>query len=364
MRGDRVRSAPRFNLALHGILPAVGIVLDGYLIYRGFLHSLWDAGWHTGRSVVVGGLLLAVVALPWAGYVRARRRGDIDTDEDSRNRPASAPTDSRANSRRRGRTISVTEPAGHRLAGKTALITGAAGGIGRAVAQRFAHEGARVFCVDRDDPGLTDTVDQIQARGADATAHLADVTDAEAMIAAAVDTYGRLNVLHANAAVQVMGNLETTTPADWDSMYAVNQRAIAASIRAAVPHMRRAGGGAIILTSSLLGITGDPDLAMYGATKGALRALCRSVAAAYGPDNIRCNTICPGDVDTEMVRAFFAYQPDPAAARADIEQRYPLRRFAQPADIANAALFLASDEANYITGTDLVVDGGLLARIY
>ncbi|WP_461031777.1 SDR family NAD(P)-dependent oxidoreductase [Streptomyces mayteni] len=244
------------------------------------------------------------------------------------------------------------------------MITGAARGIGRAVAQRFAEEGAAVFCVDRDGEALADTVAGITATGATAHAHAADVTEAQEMIDVALASLGRVDVLHANAAVQVMGGLESTEPAHWDQMYAVNQRAVAEAIRAVVPAMRSAGGGSIILTASLLGITGDPDLPMYGATKGALRALCRSVAAAHGRDNIRCNTICPGDVDTEMVREYFAHQPDPDAARADIEARYPLGRLAAPADIAGAALFLASDDADYVTGTDLVVDGGLLARIY
>lgn len=251
-----------------------------------------------------------------------------------------------------------------RLADCVTIVTGSARGIGQAVAQRFAEEGAHVYCVDRDGARLKDTTDRIAEAGGHAIPRVADVAETNRVIDEANETYGRLDVLHANAAVQVMGDLEVTSPDEWDQMYTVNQRAVAAAIRAAIEPMRLSGGGVIILTASLLGITGDPDLPIYGATKGALRALCRSVATRYGPDNIRCNTICPGDVDTEMVREFFAYQPDPAAARADIEQRYPLRRFAHPRDIANAALFLASDEASYITGTDIVIDGGLLARIY
>jgi NAD(P)-dependent dehydrogenase (short-subunit alcohol dehydrogenase family) len=251
-----------------------------------------------------------------------------------------------------------------RLYGKAAVVTGAARGIGAAVAQRFAEEGARVFCVDRETGGLEQVVDHITSAGGEARAFAADVVDADRIIQAAVAAYGQVDVLHANAAVQVMGNLEKTSPAQWDEMWAVNLRAIAQSIRAVIPHMRDIGGGSVILTSSLLGITGDPDLPMYGAMKGGLLALCRSVAAAHGADNIRCNAICPGDVNTEMVQEFFDYQPDPAAARAEIERRYPLGRFADPRDIANAALFLASEESAYITGIDLIVDGGLRARIY
>jgi NAD(P)-dependent dehydrogenase (short-subunit alcohol dehydrogenase family) len=128
--------------------------------------------------------------------------------------------------------------------------------------------------------------------------------------------------------------------------------------------MRARGGGSIVITASLLGITGDPDLPAYGATKGGLRAMCRSLAASLGPDNIRVNTICPGDVETPLLKEFFDFQPDPAAARKQITDRYPLGRFAEPRDVANAAVFLGSDDACYLTGIDILVDGGLRARIY
>lgn len=259
----------------------------------------------------------------------------------------------------------MTDRDERRLSGKVAVVTGAGSGIGRATARRFSAEGARVICVDRDEAAVQETV-ELTARGGlnDVRALVQDVRDAEQLIDRSLALHGRIDVLHANAALQVMGDLEHTSPDAWDGMYQVNQRAIAESIRFVAPHMRAVGGGSIILTASVLGLTGDPDLPMYGATKGALRALCRSVATALGPDQIRCNTICPGDVDTVMVREFFAFQPDPAAARAQVEERYPLRRLASPDDVANAALFLASDESAYITGTDLIVDGGLLARVY
>ncbi len=147
-------------------------------------------------------------------------------------------------------------------------------------------------------------------------------------------------------------------------MHATNLRSVYLGVRHALPHLREGGGGSVIMTASVLGIVGDPDLPAYGAMKGGLRALCRSLAAAHGPENIRVNTICPGDVETSMVREFFAYQPDPEAARRELTERYPLRRFATPRDVANVAVFLASDDANYLTGIDIVVDGGLLARIY
>jgi len=147
-------------------------------------------------------------------------------------------------------------------------------------------------------------------------------------------------------------------------MHATNLRGAFLGIKACLPAMRGRGGGSIVITASLLGIVGDPDLPAYGAAKGGLRAMCRSLATSLGPENIRVNTICPGDVETPLLQEFFDFQPDPAAARKEVTDRYPLRRFAAPRDVANVAVFLASDEASYLTGIDVVVDGGLLARIY
>lgn len=253
-----------------------------------------------------------------------------------------------------------------RLAGKVAIVTGAGRGIGAAIAKRFAAEGARVVCADIDGASARETESVITATGAEARAVEADVSTLEAnraMIGAAL-ALGGLDILHANAAIQVMGRLEDTSESDWDTLHATNLRGVYLGIRESLPHLRARGGGSVIITASLLGIVGDPDMPAYGAMKGGLRALCRSLAAAHGPENIRVNTICPGDVATPMGADFFAHQPDPDAARAAILERYPLRRFATPDDVANVALFLASEEASYLTGIDVVVDGGLLARIY
>lgn len=148
---------------------------------------------------------------------------------------------------------------------------------------------------------------------------------------------------------------------DWDALYRANLRGVGLGIKWSLPELARRGGS-VIMTASLLGLVGDPDMPAYGAMKGGLLAMCRSLAAAHGPENIRFNTICPGDVETPMLADFFDHQP--AGTRERILEHYPLRRFPQPEDIANLVAFLASDDAAYLTGIDIPIDGGLLAQIY
>jgi NAD(P)-dependent dehydrogenase (short-subunit alcohol dehydrogenase family) len=252
-----------------------------------------------------------------------------------------------------------------RLSGKSAIVTGAAQGIGRATAIRFAEEGASVGCVDIRAEPVRDTARVIEDAGGRALPIVADIATDEGnsrMVSETVAAFGGLDILHANAAVQVTARLEDTTEEQWDRTHATNLRGVYLGIKHAVPFMRERGGGSIIMTASLLGFVGNPDLPAYGAMKGGLRSLCRSLATAYGRDSIRVNTICPGDVETPLLQEYFDAQPDPGAARREIMERYPLQRFASPREIANVALFLASDEASYLTGIDIVVDGGLLSK--
>jgi NAD(P)-dependent dehydrogenase (short-subunit alcohol dehydrogenase family) len=258
--------------------------------------------------------------------------------------------------------VSAAQP---RLAGKSAIVTGAAQGIGRASAVRFAEEGAFVTCVDVKAELVHATAQAIEQAGGRAQPVVADIATDEGnarMVESAVAAGGGLDVLHANAAVQIMARLEDTSEEQWDRTHATNLRGVYLGIKRALPHLRRRGGGSIIITASLLGYVGNADLPAYGAMKGGLRALCRSLATAHGVDNIRVNTICPGDVDTPLLQEYFDEQADPGAARQEIIERYPMGRFATPRDVANAALFLASDDASYITGTDIIVDGGLYAK--
>jgi NAD(P)-dependent dehydrogenase (short-subunit alcohol dehydrogenase family) len=253
------------------------------------------------------------------------------------------------------------------LKGQSLLVTGAARGIGEAIAYSAAREGARVTAVDQNSAGLNDLVEKAKLEDLEIQAIVTDVSTSEGnthAVASAEKRFGSLNTFIANAAIIRFADTLATTEEDWDAIHRVNLKGVHLGIQAALPALRRSAGGSLILLASVLGVVGDPLLPAYGAAKGGLRAMCRSIAVAYGAENIRCNTICPGDVETDMMRQQFALEEDPAAARDRILARYALRRFASTQDVANAAIFLASDRASYITGTDLVVDGGLLAGCY
>jgi NAD(P)-dependent dehydrogenase (short-subunit alcohol dehydrogenase family) len=262
--------------------------------------------------------------------------------------------------------MTVSESKG-RLTGKTAVVTGAARGVGAAICAALAREGASVVAVDVLREPLKATVASIRSEGHVATACVADISLVEGNRAAvdmAVRQFGGLDCLIANAAIQRFGKLAETPSALWDEVQSVNLKGVFLGCQVAIPEMIRRGGGSLIFTASILGIVGDGDLAAYGAAKGGLRALCRSTAVAYGANGIRCNTLCPGDVRTEIFEDYIRRAPDPAAELGRLTALYPLARIASPNDVAQAALFLASDESAYISGTDLIIDGGLLAKVY
>ena len=250
------------------------------------------------------------------------------------------------------------------LEGRVALITGAASGQGRAASVLFARHGARIAVVDVNDAGAAETVATITGAGGEAIAVHADVSrrdDVEAMVAAAMDRFGRIDVLYNNAAVQMSGRLLECTEEQWDLTIATNLDAIFTACRAAIPHMLAGDGGSIINTSSVLGLIGSEGYCAYGVAKAGLVALTRQIAVDYGP-RIRANVIAPGSIDTPRFRKVLDGMGGNADGFLDAMLAHvPLRRLGLAEDIAGAALFLAGDASGYTSGAVIPCDGGLAA---
>ena len=250
-----------------------------------------------------------------------------------------------------------------RLAGKVAVITGAGLGMGRESALLFASEGARIVVADIDEAAARETVARIEAAGGEALAVVGDVAvedDVQRMIADGVARFGALHVLHNNAGVLWKDRDRSVLETDgrwWDRVMAINLKSVFWVTKYGIPHLQKAGGGSVILmgsVSALAGFTRAQDA--YTAAKGALISLGKSLAIQFARDRIRCNVIHPGIVDTPLQAPYLT-----DAIRREFETGIPLGRIAQPREIANVALFLASDESSYMTGAELVVDGGFTA---
>ncbi|NOY55585.1 MAG: glucose 1-dehydrogenase [Actinobacteria bacterium] len=251
----------------------------------------------------------------------------------------------------------------NRLDGKTALITGAGSGIGRETALLFSAEGAAVAAVDIDFDAVTATVAEIEETGGRAVAIRADVSrsaDNEAMVTVADEAFGRLDVLFLNAGIMhsADGDAVGTDEAVWDLTMDINAKGVFLGCKYGIPALRRAGGGSVINTASFVAVMGaaTPQIA-YTASKGAVLAMTRELAIVHAKENIRVNALCPGPLHTELLMKFL---DTPEKKRRRLVH-LPMGRFGEAEEMAKAALFLASDDSSYVTGTDFMVDGGLSA---
>jgi NAD(P)-dependent dehydrogenase (short-subunit alcohol dehydrogenase family) len=248
------------------------------------------------------------------------------------------------------------------IAGRVAIVTGAASGVGRGVAETFARAGAAVVLGDVDERGGRDVADGLAGDGHAVAFRRADVSspaDAKALVDEAVARYGGLDILVNNAAIQIENTIEDLEPDNWDRLMSVNMKGVYLCSKYAIPEMRARGGGSIVNIASVNGFWVEPGLGAYCASKGGVIALTRSTAADFGRDGIRCNCICPGYIDTGMAGRYLDSQPDPARARAEVASLHAVGRVGQPLDVARAAQFLASDAAGFATGSAFVLDGGL-----
>lgn len=248
-----------------------------------------------------------------------------------------------------------------RLKGKIGIVTGAGTGIGRACAIALAREGARVALVGRRKGRVEEVANDIGDSAFAIPADVSKTIDIRSLLDQTVSRFGGLNFLVNNAGVLHIGNAEQITEEDWDDTFNVNVRAVWLLSRAALPHMRKAGGGSIINVASTLGVVGAPNRAAYAASKGAVVLLTKSMAIDHGHENIRVNAICPSFVETDLTAAVISGAPDPATVRRERTAAHPMGRLGQPEDIAGVAVYLASDESSWVTGAILPVDGGYLA---
>ncbi len=248
-----------------------------------------------------------------------------------------------------------------RLSGKSAIVTGAAKGIGRATAELFAREGARLVVNDVDEAGLKDLEDRLGGEGAEVVSVVGDVSavdDAKRIIGAAVESFGRVDVLVANAGVIPLNNIVDATPEDWDHVMAVDGRGMFLTCKFTVEAMleQENPGGSIVCLSSISGVAGQAQQSTYGPAKFVATGITKHLAVEWAARGIRVNAVAPGTITTEAVADL------PEEYKAPMKEAHPIGRLGEPSEVANAILFLASDEASFVTGAILPVDGGYLAQ--
>ncbi len=250
-----------------------------------------------------------------------------------------------------------------RLEDKVAVITGAKSGIGFATALRFCAEGAKVIAADVRD--ARQELDVLNVNGGDALFVQTDVSSESAvheLIEQTVARYGRIDVLVNNAGIELARKVTETTEEEWDRLMSVNLKGVFLCSKAAVIQMRQTGGGVIVNVASELGVVGGSEIAAYCATKGGVIQLTKAMAIDHAVDNIRINCVCPGPINTPLLDRIIASAADPEKERQITEEKTLMKRLGEPAEIANVILFLASDESSYMTGSLVVVDGGLTAQ--